>query len=214
MSNCQQSAIQRVTIFIDGFNLYFGLKEKGWKDCYWLDFGKLAKRLLKPYQQLNVIKYFTSRVSGTRQDPQKHHRQQAFLDALTTIPDVQVFFGHYLQKSVTCFRCKSTWASYEEKMTDVNIATELLIDGFDDNFDTAIIISADSDLVPPICTIRSRFPEKRIIVAFPPGRRSKHLSIVATHSFIIGRGVLRQSILPDDVSLATGVIVRKPSRWK
>lgn len=49
--------------------------------------------------------------------------------------------------------------SYEEKMTDVNIAVELLGDAQDDAFDTAIIISGDSDLTPPVRATLSRYPE-------------------------------------------------------
>ena len=28
---------QRVAVYIDGFNLYYGLKSKGWSRYYWLD---------------------------------------------------------------------------------------------------------------------------------------------------------------------------------
>ena len=41
--------IERVIVYIDGFNLYFGLKSKGWKRYYWLNLQKLAIKLLKAF---------------------------------------------------------------------------------------------------------------------------------------------------------------------
>ena len=40
--------MNRVISYIDGFNLYFGLKDKGWKRYYWLDLAALSGALLKP----------------------------------------------------------------------------------------------------------------------------------------------------------------------
>ena len=44
-----------------------------------------------------------------------------------------------------------------EKMTDVNIATHLIIDAFQDRYDMAMLISGDSDLVPPIKAVHSLY---------------------------------------------------------
>ncbi|MDQ3508032.1 MAG: NYN domain-containing protein [Actinomycetota bacterium] len=54
---------QRVAAYIDGFNLYFGLKDRGWKRFYWLDVALLVENLLKPGQELAGVKYFTARIS-------------------------------------------------------------------------------------------------------------------------------------------------------
>ena len=45
----------------------------------------------------------------------------------------------------------------EEKRTDVDIATHLLVDCFLDDFDEAVVISNDSDLVSPIEMVKSTF---------------------------------------------------------
>ncbi len=102
---------------------------------------------------------------------------------------------------------------HEEKMTDVNIATQLLCDTFHDVFDTALIISADSDLVPPTQAIRKFFPEKRVVVAFPPERKSAHLKSAAHACIPIGRSALSKSVLPDCVSTSTGPILNRPAEW-
>jgi len=67
--------VDRVIAYIDGFNLYYGLREQGWQRYYWLNVQELARNLLKPHQELLFIKYFTSLVSPTLQDPYKNKRQ-------------------------------------------------------------------------------------------------------------------------------------------
>jgi hypothetical protein len=72
-------------------------------------------------------------------------------------------------------------------MTDVNIASRMLVDAFQDRFDAAFLISGATDLIPPIKEIKTHFPEKKVIVAFPPGRQNISLQKMAHASFIIGR---------------------------
>ncbi|HLT63388.1 MAG TPA: NYN domain-containing protein [Pseudohongiella sp.] len=139
----------RVVSYIDGFNLYFGLKSKGWKRYYWLDLSALSESLLIPGQELQSTHYFTSRLTPTSVNWADKQRQDTYLDALQARNNVFIHYGHYLKKTRECRQCKANWPDYEEKMTDVNIAVQLLADAYDDKFDTAIIISADSDLVTP-----------------------------------------------------------------
>jgi uncharacterized LabA/DUF88 family protein len=91
-------------------------------------------------------------------------------------------------------------------MTDVNIAVELLQDAFDDRFDVALVVSADSNLVPPIAAVRRRFPKKKVTVAFPPDRRSTQLAKTATEWINVSEQSLRQSQLPDRVTKSDGYV--------
>ena len=206
--------MQRVTVYIDGLNLYYGLKSKGWRRYYWLDLRRLAVNLLRPGQRLVAVRYFTARVSSQADDPDKPARQNTYLEALATLPYLHIHYGHHLLKSITCLNCGTTWTTYEEKMTDVNIAVELLGDAQDDAFDTAIIISADSDLTGPVSAVRQRYPKKRVIVVLPPNRSSFQLRETATASFIIGRKVLKDSQLPDRVVKTNGCILTRPPSWR
>ena len=206
--------MQRAIAYIDGFNLYFGLKEANWKKYYWLNVHKLAQQLLGAKSRLIITKYFSSRVSATSRDPHKQARQSCFLDAMKTLPDVQLFMGHYLKKPQQCRHCHARWNIYEEKMTDVNIAVEMLTDAFQDNFDSALLISADSDLTSPIAAIRGLFPHKSIVVAFPPGRRSWQLRTVATSTTTIGRPALEKSLFPDEIVLPSGFHLHRPDSWR
>ena len=98
-------------------------------------------------------------------------------------------------------------------MTDVNIAVELLGDAQDDAFDSAIVMSGDGDLASPVRFVRDRYPGRRIIVAFPPGRHSSGLRSEATASFTIGRRVLSRSQLPRRITKSDGYVLTRPQGW-
>lgn len=100
-----------------------------------------------------------------------------------------------------------------EKMTDVNIAVEMLTDAYQDLFDVALLVSADSDLSAPILAIKSLFPDKRVIVAFPPQRHSAQLQRLAHAYLQIGRATLAKSLFPNRVAKAGGFILEKPIEW-
>ena len=101
-------------------------------------------------------------------------------------------------------------------MTDVNIATSLLGDAQDDAFDVAMVLSADSDLSSPVEAVLTRYPKKRVVVVFPPERRSDRLRRVASATFTVGRKVLKDSQLPENVrgSHVFGQVARVYSRGK
>lgn len=214
---------ERVVAYIDGFNLYHGLKDSQWRRFYWLNVQGLADRLLRRAQQLVSTKYFTARIAGSKvgDSPKRaryvdarRKRQSTYLDALATLSGFEMYGGHFLGKKVECWSCGADWRTHEEKMTDVQIATQMLTDAFADRYDMAMVVSADSDLVPPISAIRHLFPEKRIVVAFPPARHSLGLTRAANACFTIGRGVLRQSQFPETVRKADGFTLKRPNRWR
>lgn len=205
--------MERVIAYIDGFNLFFGLKSRGWKRYYWLDVPALVQNLLRPNQHLVATKYFTSRVSSSLHDPGKPKRQNTYLEALQTRPDLSVFFGHYLQQPITCVHCGTTWHKFAEKMTDVNIATELLSDAFQDQFDMAMLVSGDSDLTAPIRAVRRFFASKRVVAAFPPNRYSVELARAASTSIHIGRAVIAASQMPNQVAKPDGFVLHRPTKW-
>ena len=211
-------------IYVDGFNLYFGMKESGCRKHYWLNVHSLATKLVESRGLIPVAtKYFTSRIDGAKpSDPpqiarerdEKRNRQTTFLDALGTLGNVQIIEGKFLTSNEKCYKCKAMVKTPREKMTDVNIATELLVDAFQDKFDVAYVVSGDSDLAPPIVAVRQHFKTKSVYVAFPPSRFSKHLSTVATGYFRINEPMLRASQLPDEIKFPSGVTLRRPPSWR
>lgn len=204
-NNCE-----RVVVYIDGFNLYFGMVEAGFENCKWLDLNKLIDKLLKPNQKLIEIKYFTSRVTN---NPDKQKRQSTYIDALET-KGVNIIYGKYQDNKEECTRCGNIWRTAKEKMTDVNIATSMIIDAYEDKFDVAFLVSGDSDLVPPINAIHNHFNKKRVVIAFPPKRHNSSMALVAKGSLIIGRKTLIDSQLEEVIKSKTGYNLKKPVSWK
>lgn len=203
----------RVAVYVDGLNLYYGLKSRGWRRYYWLDLRRLAENLLRPSQRLTAVRYFTARFEPQADDPDQHIRQDTYLEALETLPDLTIQYGYHLPKTGTCRRCGATWETFEEKMTDVNIAMALLGDAQSGAFDIAMVISADSDLAGPVNAILRGYPRKRVLVAFPPNRNSELLRQRATAAFTIGRKVISDSQLPPRVVKSNGYVINKPSYW-
>lgn len=211
MSNSKK----KVIVYIDGFNLYFGLVERGWRKYLWLDLKKFAHSLLLSDQTLTHTKYFTSRISKPISKPiSKQQRQSLFIDALNTLTEFSIFYGRYQVQVRTCENCGFTSFISNEKKTDVNIATELLVDASQDTFDTAILVTADADLTAPIVAIRRLFPNKTIVVAFPPKRNSYELRSVVTTHYFIGEHNFRKNLLPDEIVTETGFVLRCPDKWK
>ena len=201
----------RVAVYVDGFNLYFGLRAKYARRYLWLDLQSLAESLLRRGQTLAVVRYFTARV---RDDAEGEQRQSDYLDALRAhSPLVTVKDGRFQEKFRRCRECGSTWTVFEEKETDVNIAVALLADAVRDRFDTALLISADSDLCPAVRETKSLFPEKRIIAAFPPKRHSAELKRVVDGYLSIGDDKVRRAQLPAEVVTEAGVVLRRPKHW-
>lgn len=204
--------MERVIAYVDGFNLYFGLKSAAFERYLWLDLVALASDIINPNTQTLVrVNYFTSRISDP---PDKVARQTAYLEALMAHrPDLRIHYGLYQHSTRTCRSCGHAYSSHSEKMTDVNIACELLIDAFSDDFDVALLISGDSDLATPLAKTRSLFPGKRVVVAFPPGRKSKHLRQLAHGVIDIKRASVAACQMPAAVARRDGFVLRRPATW-
>ena len=81
----------------------------------------------------------------------KSSRQSAFLNANKGLNGerFEIVRGKYLEKKITCPNCKYTIIRPEEKKTDVNISIRMIADCFQDKTDVIILVSGDSDLLPP-----------------------------------------------------------------
>lgn len=157
--------IERIIAYVDGFNLYFGMREQKLNRFFWLDIPALSARILRPIQSLVLTKYFTSRISGP---PEKVKRQGDYLDALAARPGIKIYYGQYEGEEYACESCGSSRTDHAERMTDVNIAVEITKDAFANRFDTALLITGDSDQTPTIRMVRELFPQKRVICFFLP----------------------------------------------
>ncbi|WP_203863595.1 NYN domain-containing protein, partial [Planobispora rosea] len=146
----------RVNCYIDGFNLYYGcLKGTAYK---WLDIAALCGKLVRRDDEINRIRYFTARITARGDDPDGPTRQDAYLRALETIPHLSVHLGHFQKTQPRMALAYPPPAGprtvqvikTEEKGSDVNLASHLLLDAFQRDFELAIVITNDSDLKEPI----------------------------------------------------------------
>jgi hypothetical protein len=202
--------MERVIAYIDGFNLYHGLKERHLRRFYWLNLKKLMESILVTDQRLVRVRYFTSRVTDP---PTKVKRQGTFLEALETLSDFYIHYGHYVNGAYHCRACGRESCQRREKMTDVNIAAMLLYEAFVDQFDNAIIVSADTDLIGPLKILKQVFPGKKRTLAFPPGRHSDHMKQHATGWMHIGEDKFAKSLFPPIVVSKNGFKLTKPTYW-
>lgn len=150
----------KTRIYIDGFNLYFGsLKKTPHK---WLDVVAMVKRHLQPHHVIVGTKYFSAKLNPRPHDPDQPLRQDTYLRALRTLPDVEIHLGHFLTKNVwmpLAFPVPGGPATVqvvktEEKGSDVNLASQLLRDAHLGAMECAIVVSGDSDLLMPVRIVK------------------------------------------------------------
>lgn len=198
----------RVNAFIDGFNLYHGLHSAFRRKYLWLDVQTLSGRFLRPGETLGDVRYFTALV---RNDPPAEARQRTYLAALSAT-GVNVVLGRFQEKTARCFSCRAEWRTYEEKQSDVSLAVALVEDASNRAFDKAFLISADSDLIPPIEAVR-RIGGQSIVGLFPPKRNSSHLERQLAGVIRINEANVRQSQLPPTMELGDGRQIFRPPHW-
>lgn len=205
---------QRVIVYVDGFNFYYGLRrDRRWKQYYWIDVVKLFERFMRQDQELIAVKYFSARPTN---DPGKNSRQYCFFQANKENPKFQLVLGKYLSKDITCFRCGNIIHTHEEKETDARIVTQIVADAYEKNCDVAIIVSADSDMTPAVELAKAA--GQRVFIYFPPNQYSSNLAMMANGSpFMLARyeSRFKQSLLPDVVHLAEkNYDLSIPAKWK
>lgn len=201
----------RVRTYVDGFNLYHGIKEhsKG-RDYRWLDLRRLAEHFLLPEHRLESVVYFTSIPPWNGAKAARHETYVAALEST----GVHIVRGRFQKDQRLCFAtCRELFTFYTEKLTDVNLSTAIIRDGVQDQYDWAYIISGDADQAPTIRTLRTLRPDKSVHVIFPPRRVSTELQQVAT-SFggEISWRTLKKCQLPDTITLGARII-QKPTSW-
>lgn len=215
---------KRVIVYYDGFNLYSGMMEKGWGKYRWLDIGSLAEVIKPPGYKVEMIRFFTTYIKG---NPAKHQRQTVYLNALRAHigPKLSYMFGrfqlfpsrckHCGESPMFCHKCGNEYSKPNEKKTDVNIATSMLVDCFDNNTDAIILVSGDSDFETPLIEIGRIFPSINRIVVFPPKRKNPKLIPLCDNNFVMDITHFRKAgLLPNPViNPNSGKKYSKPATW-
>ena len=197
-------------MYVDGLNLYHcALADT---PHWWLDLQALARRLLEPEFSLHRIRYFTARIAG-RRDPGNRLRQQMYLRALRTIPELEVHEGHFLSyptwmplanpKPGEPARVKVMRT--EEKGSDANLAAWLTRDAAKRDCRAAFVITGDSDFTGVIQMVRREF-NFPVHVVDPRKASSRRLRSAATSYRLLDRGLLPRCQFPGTLTDGTGAI--------
>jgi len=206
--------LAKVNVYIDGFNLYYGaVKSTPFK---WLDLGALCHRML-PNDSILSVEYFTAIVSARPHDLGLPVRQQVYLRALRTIPNLKIVFGHFLTHSTQMVLTgvnpiQKVWVDKtEEKGSDVNLATHLLRDAYNKAFEVAVLITNDSDLLEPVRIVRHELGLP-IGILNPHQHHSQKLKGEATFMKRIRQSDLAACQFPNPMRDAKGQF-HKPPIW-
>ncbi len=122
--------------------------------------------------------------------------------------------GRYQTKLKTCRSCGASWTEREEKETDVSIAVNLVADAAQGLMESAMLLTADSDLIPAVRLAKRLNPALHLFAAFPPKRFSAGLKSELPASFHVNPARIRASSLPEQVTGPGGVVFSRPSKWR
>ena len=183
--------MEKVIVYVDGFNFYHSLKSLRFPNKF-VNVWSLSESILRPTHQLEAVKYFSAYALWRKRSFPKHKKYVAQLRNAGVTPII----SHFKTKKTTCPKCGKLVTKHEEKETDIRIALTMFEDAVDDKFDLAIVISADSDLVPVVDRINKRFPNKFVSVFTPPKRfgSARDLIKVATSAREITAGRVRKHL--------------------
>ena len=134
----------RTMFFIDGFNVYHTIVSERLSNYKWLNYWALSEKFLRGRDRLVDVIYFTA-YSPWNESKRMRHK---LLISANVDCGVRVILGQVRKTTKKCQICNEQYQTYEEKRTDVNIAVHLFADAQKNNYDKAVIVSGDSDLIP------------------------------------------------------------------
>ena len=212
-----------VYVYVDGFNFYYRLfknrhRRHSLPRAYkWLDIHSLCRALL-PTEQIDWIGYFTAYVRPSSNDPYQHERQRAYLEALKTIPCLEIIPGNFLSVRKWGIPIGASppipieFTAFEEKGSDVNLACRMVLDAVQHSFSKAVVFTNDGDLREPIRIVAQDLGLPVTVIS-PDTNVNGSLRNVATASMPLDIKLLKRCVFPDKLTNTDGVIITKPANW-
>jgi uncharacterized LabA/DUF88 family protein len=211
---------KRVAFYVDGFNFYYGLKEMtkhkpDWRKFYWMDFVEFFSQFLKDDEELVVVNYFTARPKNKG----KQARQNILMNCNKQLSKgkLKLHYGKYQDKPMTCRAsggCGMQYMHWEEKQTDVNLAIKIIEDCHNKTIDKVILVSGDSDFLPPLKLVKNIYKEIDLMILFPPCKYTSSLDSIGVPTLQLEKYKPRwnKSTLQDVIEI-DGNKIRKPIEW-
>lgn len=200
----------RVMFFVDGFNVYHSLKgKKKYHKYLWLNYYALAECVIPKGDNISGVLYFSA---YPLYDDLKTKRHKILVSVLENT-GVKVIMSNFKDKERFCKNCRKWYWSREEKQTDVSMGVHLYKEAHLDNYDRAMLVTNDKDLVPAIKIAKDSFPRKKISVLFPMGRKADELKQVCDSYIYTKTKHLKRSQFPEEVTLPNGIVLSRPTTW-
>jgi uncharacterized LabA/DUF88 family protein len=216
----------RTIVYIDGFNLYYRMLKKS--KFKWLNLHALCQSVMPSSQQIVAVNYYTARVSG-RIDPRAPARQQAYFNALNTLPTLSIHQGRFqvhdtdmflatpleFRPSVTSIIPTPKFAKVvktEEKGSDVNLGVHIVRDGFQKKYDHAVVLTNDTDLEEPLRIVQNDLGLPVTLLS-PVAKPAASLVKQCSGIIHLTQGHLRASQFPATFQNSAGKTISKPATW-
>ncbi|MFI3241324.1 MAG: NYN domain-containing protein [Alphaproteobacteria bacterium] len=229
----------RIRAYIDGYNLFYGALKSGKikssipedvkqkikqskKAVRWLNVEALISYYLKGDFSLEAINFYTAEVQALFEGDKSPIRQQEYFKALSSIENLSIhkgkFYKHKVSMPLHPVTNPITFANViktEEKGSDVNLASHLVFDACQNNFDMAVIVTNDSDLLEPIKIVTQL--NKKILILCPHSNICYDFIQEFTSKVIrkIDMKALRLSqfddVIKDD---SDNIIATRPTSWQ
>lgn len=187
----------RIVAYVDGFSVYYACYRGPTKAAYahlkWLDYRTLCEAMFAD-DDVVLVRLFTAIAPNPPADPGQAMRHDTYLRPPAGVAPAQTVFV------------------YQEKQSDVSLASHLLVDASDGRFDRAVLFTNDTDFLEPIKLVRARFGLEVIVVS-PDVTISKELKKAASAGWVLDRGLLFTCQLPDQLIDSAGRIIHKPVQW-
>lgn len=214
---------KRVAFLVDGFNMYYSLRQVeqlSKQKVKWLDLRKLLSDHLQQVRDalgervdLSAVHYFSAYAyHQTPYDPEVVNRHATYVAALRST-GVNVVLSKFKAKDISCPSCHHRWKRHEEKETDVALGVKLMDSFARNEGDSVVLVTGDTDLIPAIRMTQALFPRCKVGVAFPFMRHNAELEGVADYSFKITQKALQRAQFPQKITLPGGTEIVKPASW-
>jgi uncharacterized LabA/DUF88 family protein len=202
----------RVCAYIDGFNAYHAIERLGEPALKWLDYYALSASMLHEGDTLARVVFYTAL---TPWSAEKRKRHANYLAALRST-GVEVVESVFTRPRKSCKPQQRHCKNYEEKQTDVAIATDVLSDCYEGTAERILLVTADSDQIPMVKMVRSKFPDKAVVLVAPPGRLEQARELGRNCSGVreLKVDLLRRYLLPPEILKGNGKpLALFPPEW-
>jgi hypothetical protein len=196
--HCQPKVENRAAFYIDGFNLYHPIHEMNEPHLKWANLWKLGELICEPHGAKLVKVVFCTAVPAHL--PESRDRHNTF-NAAQRANGVHIVPGHHIHDG----------EKWNEKQSDINVALHLILDGVDDIYDMAILLSADSDQAATAKIFKERFAGKRLLAVAPPTKSVPNkVHPYCFDHFSLPKLMMERCVMGESVAGKTGAIMRPP----